>query len=47
MAAWTTSAFCLMIAPFSMQYLAVPVFVNAGCLLYLRYRRKVSVVNSS
>ncbi|KEQ23053.1 APC family permease [Paenibacillus tyrfis] len=41
LAALTSSALCLAIAPFSMQYLAVPAVVAASCLLYLRYRRKL------
>ncbi|GLI08820.1 amino acid permease [Paenibacillus tyrfis] len=45
-AALTSSTLCLAIAPFSMQYLAVPAVVAASCLLYLRYRRKGSAVNS-
>ncbi|KZE82565.1 amino acid permease [Paenibacillus elgii] len=46
LAALTSSALCLAIAPFSMQYLAVPAVVATSCLLYLRYRRKGSAVNS-
>ncbi|WP_025847394.1 APC family permease [Paenibacillus ehimensis] len=46
LAALTASALCLAIAPFSMQYLAVPAVVAAGCLLYLQYRRKASAAIS-
>lgn len=33
------AAFCIVVAPFSLSYLAVPVVVAAACLLYLRIRR--------
>ncbi len=32
---------CLAVAPFASGYLIVPVIVTVGCLLYLRYRKRI------
>jgi amino acid efflux transporter len=38
-AALTAAVFCLAVAPFATSYLAVPVVVAIGCLVYLYYRK--------